>query len=110
MPTLEDLLDHLGIDYADDKVLRNAARALQDAQGYLLSAVGADLPQYLPNDAKAARLVLEYASEFYDERGTSAKSGNARRAMIESMELQLRLELAQAREIAAGTLTEGARQ
>lgn len=101
MPTIADLMDHLGIDYPDDQVTRNLTRALRDADSYLLSAVGADIHELLPNDSKAERLVLEYAADFYDERGTSAKTGNARRAMIDSMETQLRLELARAREAAA---------
>ena len=100
MPNINDVLDHLGIDYADDMVKRNAARALKDAQSYLRSAVGADIFELLPHDDKAERLVLEYAADFYDERGTSAKAGNARREMIASMEWQLRLELARAREAA----------
>lgn len=98
MPTVEEFLDHLGIDYADDKIRRNATRALKDAQSYLRSAVGADIFELLPGDDKATRLVLEYASDFYDERGTSAKAGNARREMIDSMEWQLRMELARVRE------------
>lgn len=100
MPTILDLLDHLGIDYADEQVTRNATRALRDAGSYLLSTVGADVHTLLPNDSKADRLVLEYAADLYDERGTSTKAGNARRAMIDSMETQLRLELARAREAA----------
>jgi hypothetical protein len=101
MLTIDDALAHLGIDYADGQVTRNVARALQDAQSYLQSAVGADVFELLPDDSKVDRLVLAYLSDLYDERGTSAKAGNAKRDMIHSMELQLRLELARIRETAA---------
>ena len=101
MLTLDDALAHLGIDYADGQVTRNVARALQDAQSYLQSAVGADVFELLPDDSKVDRLVLAYLSDLYDERGTGAKAGNAKRDMIHSMELQLRLELARIRETAA---------
>ena len=94
MLTIDDVLDHLGIDYADEKVKRNAARALRDARSYLTSAVGEGVLADPATNHLAERLVLEYAADFYDERGTSAKAGNARRAMIESMEWQLRMERA----------------
>lgn len=100
MLTIEDALDHLGIDYEDDKVTRNVAAALKDAQTYLRSVVGDDVLDLLPNDNKVDRLVRCYLAEMYDERTTSAKAGNAKREMIHSMELQLRLELARARESA----------
>lgn len=101
MLTIDDALMHLGIDYADGQVTRNVTRALQDAQSYLRSAVGTDVFELLPDDSKVDRLVLAYLSDLYDERGTSAKAGNAKRDMIHSMELQLRLELARIRETAA---------
>ena len=99
MPTIADALLYLGIDYADETVRANVTRALNDAQGYLQSAVGADVFDLLPEDPKVGRLVLTYLQELYDERGaTSAKAGNAKREMIHSMEWQLRLELARKRE------------
>lgn len=102
MLTIEDALTYLGIDYADEQVTRNVSRALQDAQSYLQSAVGADVFELLPDDSKTERLVLAYLSDLYDERGTSAKAGNAKREMIHSMELQLRLELSRLRETVEG--------
>lgn len=98
MPTIEEALQYLGIDYADDLVTANVTRALEDAKAYLQSAVGADIFELLPDDPKARRLVLTYLQDLYDERGTSAKAGNAKREMVHSMEWQLRLELAAKRE------------
>lgn len=102
MPTIEEALQYLGIDYADELVTANVSRALEDARSYLLSAVGADIFEHLPDDPKVGRLVLTYLQELYDERSPSAKAGNAKREMIHSMEWQLRLELAAAREAAEG--------
>jgi hypothetical protein len=103
MPTITEVLQYLGIDYADEVVTANVTRALDDAKAYLQSAVGADVFELLPDDPKVGRLVLTYLQELYDERGTtSAKAGNAKREMIHSMEWQLRLELARKREEAVG--------
>lgn len=101
MPTIDEARRYLGIDYTDEVVDANILRALDDAAEYLKSAVGADIFELLPNDRKVDRLVLAYTQELYDERGVSVKAGNAKREMIHSMELQLRLELARAREGAA---------
>lgn len=98
LPTLEELMRYLGIDYPDEMVTANVADALKDAEAYLQSSVGADVFDLLPNDPKVARLLKVYTKDFYDERGTSAKAGNAKRAMVHSMEWQLRLELARKRE------------
>jgi hypothetical protein len=98
--TIEDALAHLGIDYTDDVVRRNVNSALEDARSYLRGAVGDDIYTYLPDDHRVDRLEKCYLTDLYEERGTSAKEGNATRNLIASMELQLRLELARAREAA----------
>lgn len=98
-PSTEELLRYLGIDYADEVVTANVENAFMDALSYLQSAVGEDVFDLLPDDRKVWRLVKIYAQELYDERGTtSAKANNAKRDMVHSLELQLRLELARARE------------
>lgn len=98
MLTINEALDHLGIDYADEKVTRNVGSALKDAQRYLQGTVGADVFDLLPDDERVERLVKVYLTEIYDEPSTSAKAGNAKREMVHSMELQLRMELARLRE------------
>lgn len=100
MLTIEDALAHLGIDYTDDVVRRNVTSALNDARGYLRGAVGDDIYKYLPDDPRVDRLEKCYLTDLYEERGTSAKAGNATRHMVLSMEQQLRLELVRAREAA----------
>lgn len=98
-PTTEEIMQYLGIDYADSTVTANVNNALNDAMTYLESVVGADVFDLMPADRKVWRLVKIYTKELYDERGTvSAKANNAKREMVHSLELQLRLELSRARE------------
>ena len=97
MPDINDFLKYLGYDEADDLVRANAVSALNSAARYLQGVVGEDVFELLPDDPRVTELVKIYAKDFYDERSTSAKSGNAKRAMVHSMEWQLRLELSRLR-------------
>ncbi len=101
MPTIDEALQHLGIDYADEMVTANVQRALASAYRRALGAVGADAETYLPDDERFKQLVLLYTQENYDARDASAKEINARRRLTDDLEWQLRLELRQA-QAAAG--------
>jgi hypothetical protein len=102
LPNITDALEHLGIDEPDEAVTRDVSRALDAARHTLYGAVGADVEQYLPDDPRAAELVLVYLDDLYDERGVSAKVSGAVRHLVQTLELQLRLELRAARERAGG--------
>lgn len=104
MPDINDFLKYLGYDEVDDLVRTNAVSALNSAGRYLQGVVGEDVFELLPDDPRVTELVKIYAKDFYDERSTSAKSGNAKRAMVHSMEWQLRLELSHLREQAEGAV------
>lgn len=93
MPTIEDCLAYLGIDYADDLVRKNVTRALATAVKVLHGAVGEDVETLMPNDPRAQELVLIYMDDLYSEKGVSAKVSGATRRMVADMEMQLRLEL-----------------
>lgn len=109
MPTIEEILQYLGIDYADEAVLANVRSALEDAVSYMQGAIGANVLELLPEDPRVRRLLKIYTKELYDERGaTSAKAGNAKREMVHSMEWQLRLALSAASAEAASAEAEGA--
>lgn len=99
MPTKEEALAYLGIDaeYADDLVLLNVNRALATARQTVLGGVGDDVETYLPGDPRFNDLVLIYMDDLYSERGVAAKVSGATRRSVADMELQLRLELAQAK-------------
>ena len=98
MPTIEDALAYLGIDYADDLVRKNVNRALATAVKVLHGAVGEDVETHMPNDPRARELVLIYMDDLYSEKGVSAKVSGATRRMVADMEMQLRLELRTLRE------------
>lgn len=90
MPTTEEVLSYLGIDYADEMVTRNVERAIKTADAYLKGAVG---KKYPTEDPRAKELALIVISDLYDNRGMTEKvSGNVRR-LVDDFMLQLRLEL-----------------
>lgn len=105
MPTVEDALYYLGIDYADDMVKQNVQTALDAAVSVLHGAVGADVEKLMPGDARVKTLVLAYMADFYNERyteklSTGQKASSAQRHLIQTTEWQVKLELRQRREAA----------
>lgn len=98
MPTLQDALYYLGIDYDDDPmVTANVKRALATAIAKLHGAVGADVEEYLPEDPRAFELVLIYLREAYDADSLTEKARAALKHQRDDLEPQLRLELRTAR-------------
>lgn len=93
MPTIDEVFQYLGIDYPDEVVTANAARALATAERTLRGAVGEDVWTLLPNDERARELVLIYTDDLYTNHGISAKVSNATRLAVQTMELQLCMEL-----------------
>lgn len=101
MVQLTDALNYLGIDYTDDVVTANVTRALATAERTLRGAVGEDVWDLLPGDPRAVELVLIYTDDLYSTRGVAAKVSGATRQLVQTLELQLWLELAALREVAA---------
>ena len=93
MPTVEDALVYLGIDYPDDVIRKNVTRALATAVKTLHGAVGEDVETLMPNDPRANELVLVYLDDLYSQRGVSAKVSGSTRRMVADMVLQLQMEL-----------------
>lgn len=100
MPTIEDALAYMGIDYPDELIRKNVTRALAAAIQVLYGAVGEDVDTLLPGDARVQELVLIYTDDLYTERGVSAKVSGATRRLVEDMVLQLQLDLRTLREAA----------
>ncbi len=99
MPTVEDVLAYIPIDYPDELTRKNADRALAAAKKALYGAVGEDVEQLLPGDERAKELVLMFAKDLYEQRGyTSAKVTGATRQLAADMILQLQMELRRRRE------------
>ncbi len=100
-PTTEDLKAYSGIDYADDVVERNINRALNAGIRLVEGGIGSDVFEVLP-DERVTELVLIYADDLYNGRGTlnsdSAKVSGATRRMVNDLEQQLKLEYRAAKE------------
>ena len=102
MPTLEEALAYLGIDYADDMVSSNVQRALNAAVGVVKGAVGDDVIDSFPDNAKLRELILLHMVDLYDQRNTTTLKGNAvNRRIVDSIEWQLKLELKRRKEKSA---------
>ena len=93
MPTVEEAIQYIGIDYPDKLITANVTRCLATAVRTLHGAVGADVETLLPDDPRAKELVLIYTDDLYSQRGVSAKVSGATRNLVHSMELQLQMEL-----------------
>lgn len=93
MPTIEDCLAYLGIDYADALITKNVTRALKTAIAVLHGTVGKNVEILLPDDARISELVLIYMDDLYSQKGVSAKVTGATRRMVADMEEQLRREM-----------------
>lgn len=84
--TAQDLLEYLGIDYADDMVNANIARAIKYADGELRESVDDDYPV---DHSLTPELALLYASASYENRDLS--SNEAKRAGDIALKLRLYL-------------------
>lgn len=93
MPTIDDCLAYLGIDYADALITKNVTRALKTAIAVLHGAVGKNVEILLPDDERISELVLIYMDDLYSQKGVSAKVTGSTRRMVADMEEQLRREL-----------------
>lgn len=100
MLTLDTALKYMGIDYADDLIIQNVERSMATAERIMQGAIGDDVRALLPDDPRVDELVLIYTDDLYSQRGLSAKVSGATRRLVQSMVLQLRLELRQLREAA----------
>lgn len=100
MPTIQDALYYLGIDYEDEMVTANVRRALATATKRLHGAIGPDVLEYLPEDSRVTELVLIYTREAYDADSLTDKARAALNHLKADLEPQLRLELRDAKETA----------
>lgn len=90
MPTVQEVLDYLGIDYADDMINRNIMRLIKVADRHLQGSLGKDYPK---TDPRVIELALIVIADLYDNRGLTEKvSGNVRK-LVSDFSLQLRLEM-----------------
>ncbi|MDE6730067.1 MAG: hypothetical protein K2J71_04750 [Oscillospiraceae bacterium] len=100
--TTEEALYFLGIDYADEMITANVNDAISMADAVLKGAIGDDVFQYFPDDPRLKHLQKLYTADAYNERylqlSSNTKSANAQRYQIQTLELQLKLELRRKKE------------
>lgn len=92
--TEQDVLDYLGVDYADDMVSRRVRALIDAVDSYLTGAIGNDYavavgPESL---AKAREVGLMLIGELYDNRGAGSKERSVIRVLLSSMLLHLQLD------------------
>jgi len=90
MPTMDEVLIYLGIDYADDMITANINRCINTADFYLKGSIGTNYPT---DDPRVKELALLFISDMYNNREMIEKSAGNVRRLVEDMSLQLRLEL-----------------
>ena len=90
----QDVLDYLGIDYADSMVMNNVYQAIAAADSFLKGAVDESYPE---DDPRAKQLSLIYIADMYDNRemlemsARNSAYGNRRR-LVDDLLLQLQME------------------
>lgn len=98
MVTLQDALDYLGIDYADNMISLNVQRTINTAKKILEGAIGDNAENVLKDDPRINELILIYIEDLYYNRGTNQKVSSAIRNIVQSMELQLKMDYRKAKE------------
>jgi hypothetical protein len=85
--TEADVLAYLGIDYADDMVNTNIAKAIRYADGELRESVGDDYPVDHP---LTPELALLYASASYEKRDLAGNELKRAEQIAQKLRLVLR--------------------
>ena len=88
--TAEAVRQWLGIDFNDTDVEANIAALIQTANAYMAGALGEDYPQ---DDARVIQVQKALIADLYDHRELSDKVSGATRRLVDSMLLQVRLEM-----------------
>ena len=90
MPTLEEIKDYLGIDYADDMTDRRLTNLIDVSKSIIEGAVGVNYPADNP---KIKELALILIADLYDLGDNGAKLTNNIERYKNTLCTQLRLEM-----------------
>lgn len=90
MITPNEAYKYLGIDIIDDDIAFNVAALVQVANSYMIGALGADYPVDDPRVKQVEKMLV---CDLYDHREMSDKASGATRRLVDSMLLQIRLEM-----------------
>lgn len=86
------LANYIPTDAEDPLISENLQRALDAAVSAVQGSVGEDIDEVLPDDPRIDQLILLYAKDLFEERDLTGKAGAGQRALISTLETQLRLE------------------
>lgn len=88
--TVESAYRYLGIDFDDTDVRMNVCDLVDVANAYMIGALGENYPINDPRVMQVEKLLI---SDLYDHRELSDKVSGATRRLVDSMLLQVRLEM-----------------
>ncbi len=90
MVTAQDVKDYLGIDYEDDATDRRIDQLIEATSQFLAGSLGNGYPRDDPRIRELALLVIR---DLYDVPVLETKEARQIRRIIDSMALQIRLEM-----------------
>ena len=88
--TAQDVYRHLGLDFVDTDVSLNIEALIATANAYMIGALGENYPT---NDARVIEVQKLLISDLYEHRELSDRVSNATRRLVDSMLLQVKLEM-----------------
>jgi len=88
MPTIEEVKDYLGIDFADSVSDRNISRFIDVAESYLKGSISV-LPE---DDERVKQLALFIIEDLYDRGSYSVKENSTIEKMKNDFIMQLQCE------------------
>ena len=87
--TPEEVLDHVGYDYRDERVNQRAVELISTAHAYLVGALGDDYPY---DDPRVKEIAYAIIDDLWEKRGFIEVTGNVRK-LISNLELQVRMDM-----------------
>lgn len=88
--TLQEVKDHLAVDFDDEATDRMLTRLMSAADAYLIGAVGKDYPK---EDERAKQIALCLISDLYEKRGLNPREAANENRLIQDFTLQLQMEV-----------------
>ena len=88
--SVQDVTDYLGIDFTDDATDNIISRLIATSDAYMKGALGENYPV---DDERVKQAQCILISDLYDHRDLSDKVAGATRRVVDSMLLQVRLEM-----------------
>lgn len=88
--TAQDVYRHLGLDFIDTDVSLNIEALIATANAYMIGALGEGYPA---DDARVIEVQKLLISDLYEHRELSDRVSGATRRLVDSMLLQVKLEM-----------------